>query len=238
MNGSGKRPVWLFDLDDTLHDASHASLPDTAVAMTQYIVTHLNLAHTEAASLRRHYWSRYGATLLGLIRHHGVDAAHFLEETHRLPDLEQRLRTNARDRAALQRLPGPKFILTNAPRAYALRVLKALHLLDCFDGVISIEDMRMFGHLRPKPDARMLKRVAVRLKVKPSRCVLVEDTLQHQRAAHGIGMRTVWMHRYIKSVENGLEVGVHPCRKPPYVYARIRSLKALHALKTTITVPR
>jgi len=235
---SSSDPVWLFDLDDTLHDASHASLPATALAMTHYIATHLNLSHADASSLRNHYWTRYGATLLGLIRHHGVDADHFLQETHRLPGLEQRLRTNARDRFALRRLPGRKFILTNAPRAYALRVLTTLKLLNCFDGVISIEDMRMFGHLRPKPDARMLSRVAVRLKVKPSRCVLIEDTLQHQRAAHRIGMRTVWTHRYLKSVENRPEVGVHPCRKPPYVYARIRSLKALRALTTTLTSHR
>jgi putative hydrolase of the HAD superfamily len=80
----------------------------------------------------------------------------------------------------------------------------------------------------------MLRCMATRLKVRPSQCVLVEDTLQHQRAAHGIGMRTVWMRRYLhsvsKSVNNAMEVGVHPCRKPPYVYARIRSLKTLHTL--------
>ena len=42
----------------------------------------------EAARLREHYWSRYGATLLGLVRHHGVKAAHFLEQTHLHPGLE------------------------------------------------------------------------------------------------------------------------------------------------------
>jgi putative hydrolase of the HAD superfamily len=78
--------------------------------------------------LREHYWHRYGATLLGLVRHHGVKAAHFLEETHRLPGLESALRTSAHDRAALRRLPGRKFVLTNAPRSYALRVLSTLRL--------------------------------------------------------------------------------------------------------------
>jgi putative hydrolase of the HAD superfamily len=235
-----KRPItWLFDLDNTLHDASHASFGPTSRAMTDYIATHLELAHDEASALRQRYWSRYGATLLGLVRHHGVRAAHFLEQTHRLPGLEDRLRTSAHDRAALKRLPGRKCVLTNAPRAYALRVMEALRLTGCFDAVLSIEDMFMFGHPRPKPDARMLRRVAARLKVPPSRCMLVEDTLEHQKAARRVGMRTVWMQRYLggrfrpvasarfNAGLSAVKVGVHPCRKPPYVCAKIKSLQQL-----------
>ncbi|MBX3604224.1 MAG: pyrimidine 5'-nucleotidase [Piscinibacter sp.] len=238
-----RRPTWLFDLDNTLHDASHAAFGPTNRAMTEYIAEHLGLAYDAAWSLRQHYWKHYGATLLGLVRHHGVRAAHFLEQTHRLPGLEQRLRTSAHDRAALKRLPGRKLILTNAPRAYALRVLDTLRLTDCFDGVLSIEDMTMFGQPRPKPDARMFRHVLARLKLRPVDCVLVEDTLEHQKAAHAIGMRAVWMQRYLNgrfrgTLRDGIndgrrtpEVGVHPCHSPGYVYARIKSLQTLRALR-------
>jgi putative hydrolase of the HAD superfamily len=227
-------PTWLFDLDNTLHDASHAALGPTNEAMTRYIVEHLQLPQEEASALRQHYWKRYGATLLGLVRHHGVKASHFLEETHRLPGLETRLRMSARDRAALRRLPGRKFVLTNAPRAYALRVLDTLRLRDCFDGLISIEDMRMFGEHRPKPDARMLRHVSARLKTLPMRCILVEDTLDHQRSARRVGMMTVWMQRYLRGAIHTLpvsmKVGVHPFPKPAYVCARIKSIQALRSL--------
>jgi putative hydrolase of the HAD superfamily len=231
---AASRRTWLFDLDNTLHDASHAAFGPTNQAMTAYIVTHLGLSHEEASALRQDYWHRYGATLLGLVRHHGIQAAHFLEETHRLPGLETRLRASAADRAALRRLPGRKYILTNAPRAYALRVLDTLKLTSCFDGILSIEDMTMFGQHRPKPDARMFRHVAARLKTRPSRCVLIEDTLAHQRSARGIGMRTVWMKRYLRGAVHApgesMKVGVHPCPKPAYVCARINRIQALRAL--------
>jgi putative hydrolase of the HAD superfamily len=215
-----RSPIWLFDLDNTLHDASAAALPHISRSMGDYIVHHLGISKAESDALRDRYWRRYGATLLGLVRHHGVDAAHFLHHTHLLPGLEARVRGHAHDFAALARLPGRKYILTNAPAAYAARVLGVLGIARHFQGVITIEDMRMFGHLRPKPDARMLRLVAARLQVPPVRCVLVEDTLEHQKAARGIGMRTVWMQRW-------LHPGPGLARKPAYVDRRVRRLSHL-----------
>ena len=234
-----KDPVWLFDLDNTLHDATNAAFGEMHVAIGDYVVEHVGVSHEEADRLRQKYWLRYGATLLGLVRHHGVRAAHFLDQTHRLPGLEERLRTSSHDRAALAALRGRKFILTNAPRAYAMRVLTTLRLLRHFDGVITIEDMTMFGALRPKPDARMLRRVAARLKVAPGRCVLVEDTLVHLKAARSIGMRTIWMQRYLGGGFRGhfrdqpnagfraSATGRRNCPKPAYLYAKIGALRHL-----------
>jgi len=222
-------PVWLFDLDNTLHDASGAAFGEMHLAIGDYVVRHLGVTPEEADALRRRYWLRYGATMLGLVRHHGIRAAHFLEETHRMPGLEARLRGSAPD----------KYILTNAPRAYALRVLDTLGLTHRFDAVITIEDMTMFGMPRPKPDARMLRRLVARLGVPASRCVLIEDTLQHLKAARSLGMRTVWMQRWLGggsaalwpgSVNKGVTTGKNERRrghKPAYVCARIGSLRKL-----------
>ena len=215
--------IWLFDLDDTLHDAANASMPGIHVAMGEYMQRELRLSADEAHALRRRYWQRYGATLLGLVRHHGVKAAHFLHDTHRLPGLEARVSGHRHDFAAIERLRGRKLILTNAPRAYALRVLGALRIEHLFDAVISIEDMVMFGHLRPKPDARMLRALCARLRVHPSRCVLVEDTLVHQKSARRVGMRTVWMQRYARRRETGR----NGARRPGYVDHCVVGLRQL-----------
>ncbi|WP_374256708.1 pyrimidine 5'-nucleotidase [Aquabacterium sp.] len=222
-------PIWLFDLDNTLHDASRAVFGRLNVSMTDYIEQHLDLPRDEADRLRMHYWRRYGATLLGLERHHGIRAAHFLAQTHVLPGLEGQLHMPKVDRAALARLPGRKFLLTNAPADYAKRVLTALDLVSCFEGVIAIEGMRVFGDLRPKPDARMLRVVLARHRLPASQCVLVEDTVANLKSARRLGLRTVWMQHYLQGNPHGPEAGVSLHGRPPWVCARIKKLRALHA---------
>jgi putative hydrolase of the HAD superfamily len=193
-----RQRIWLFDLDNTLHDAGAWVFAQMNGTMQAYVTQTLGVSTAEADALRDGYWRRYGSTMLGLVRHHGVKPAHFLHETHRFPGLEERVTGHRHDLAAVARLRGRRIVLTNAPRAYALRVLGALGILKLFDQVLSIEDMRMFGHWRPKPDRRMLRHVAVRLGVHPSRCVLVEDSLDNVLAARRVGMAPVWMQRFAR----------------------------------------
>jgi putative hydrolase of the HAD superfamily len=89
--------------------------------------------------------------------------------------------------------------------------------------VIPIEAMRMFGRLRPKPDARMLRRLVARLRVPAGRCVLVEDTLQHQRSARRVGMKTVCMQRWLPAPRRR-----GASRRPTYVDLKTRHLRELH----------
>ena len=221
------KTVWLFDLDNTLHDASNAAFRDLNERMSCYIVDHVGLPRAEADRLRGDYWRRYGATLLGLMRHHGVNAAHFLHHTHVLPGLEDRVRGHAHDFAALSRLRGRRYVLTNAPAAYTARVLGVLGIAHLFDGVIAIEQMTMFGHLRPKPDARMFRWLAARLGVHPTRCVLVEDTLEHQKSARRVGMRTVWMQRWARRAGPAPTAHGRLSITPPYVDRRVLNLRQL-----------
>lgn len=222
--------VWLFDLDNTLHNAGASAFRHFDGAMNAYIERELAVGADEANHLRSHYWARYGSTLLGLVRHHGVRVEHFVRHTHAFPDLEREVRAHAHDVAAVRRLSGRKIVLTNAGRDYALRVLRVLGLERAFDDVIGIEQMRGFGELRPKPDARMLRALVARLGVAPRDCTLVEDTLVHQKAAYRVGLRTVWMQRWLKHHAHGPEAGVYLHRRPAYVCARISSLQQLHRL--------
>jgi putative hydrolase of the HAD superfamily len=227
--------VWLLDLDNTLHDASWRVFPLMNAQMTAFIERHLGVAREEANRIRAHFWQRYGATLLGLMHEHGVDAAQFLRETHDFPHLPRMLRCDGSERAALARLPGRKLVLTNAPRDYARRVLKALKLWPLIDGLLAVEDMWMFHNLRPKPDARMLRHVLARHGLRPAQCVLVEDTPGHLQQARRIGLRGAWMVRYARRAQKKRRdlpmerTGLHS--RPAFVTARIHSLNALRHMR-------
>ena len=91
------------------------------------------------ARLRLRYWKRYGATLLGLMRHHGVDPQHFLWHTHQFPELHRMVHRHPLLRSVLTRLPGRKLVFSNAPVHYSRAVLSVLKVADLFDDVFSIE---------------------------------------------------------------------------------------------------
>ncbi len=189
--GTNAEPVWLLDLDNTLHDASPEVFPRIHRAMVEFVAAELSLSLDQADALRVHYWHRYGATLLGMVRHHDVDAHRFLRETHVFPDLERIVRRDRRLLQALRRLPGRRIVVTNAPLDYAARVVRALGISACIESIASIESMRFAGRFQPKPSRAMLRRLVARLRVPASRCVLVEDTPANLAAARAIGMRTI-----------------------------------------------
>jgi pyrimidine 5'-nucleotidase len=213
-------PVWLFDLDNTLHAASRAIFPFINRAMTQYIVDTLSVDVAEANRLRVGYTLRYGATLLGLARHHPVDPHDFLKVVHTFPDLRAMLHAERGLARTLAALPGRKIVLTNGPEAYARAVLAELGIERVFESVIAIEQMRARGHWRAKPDRAMLRQTLRRAGVTPTDAILIEDTRSHLKRYRRLGIRTVWMTGHLPP----LAVLRQGSGRPHSVDHRIRSL--------------
>jgi len=188
-------PTWIFDLDNTLHNADPHIFPHLNRSMTAYLQTHLGLGGDEANAVRMRYWQRYGATLLGLIRHHDVEPAHFLRETHRFDELHRMVLRHPLLRPVLTRLPGRKLVFSNSPVHYSLAVLGLLRVADLFDDVFSIEHTGF----QPKPDRRGFLRLLRKHRLHPRRCVMVEDSLANLRTAKRLGMRTVWISTAAKA---------------------------------------
>lgn len=213
MRGSSAAPtVWLFDLDNTLHNASAHIFPHINRSMTAYLAQHLALSADEANALRIHYWRRYGATLTGLMRHHGTDPRHFLAATHRFERLHHMMVFERALRSMLRRLPGRRIVFSNGPQEYAESVLQAMGVRRLFDRVYGVEQMRF----HPKPAVQGFRHLLQDHRLDPRRCVLVEDSAMNLRTAKRLGMRTVLVGR-------GLG-------KPAYVDFRITSILDLRRL--------
>jgi len=201
--------VWLFDLDNTLHNANSHIFPHINRAMTDYLKTHLALDEADADALRVDYWQRYGATLLGLVRHHNVDPRHFLWHTHQFHDLPGMVRSERGLGRALARLPGRKILFSNAPEQYSRRILDILGIAGRFEAIFCIEHLRFM----PKPYPAGFYRLLARMRLKAPQCVMVEDSLENLKTAKKLGMKTVW---------------VSPARqRPAYVDLTVRSIAEL-----------
>ena len=201
--------VWVFDLDDTLHNASAHIFPVMNQAMTNYIMDTLAMDEATAHNLRRHYWRVYGATLKGLMRHHQTDPQHFLKVTHQFDDLAERVIAVKRLRHLIKSLAGRKVVFTNAPRDYALRVLNLLGIADCFELVFSVESTKFHA----KPSVRGFQLLLASLRVKASDCVLLEDNAAALMTAKRLGMKTVLLSKKY--------------HKPSFVDYRINQVLAL-----------
>jgi putative hydrolase of the HAD superfamily len=200
---------WIFDLDNTLHNATPHIFPHINRSMTAYVQQHLQLEEAEANALRVDYWQRYGATLSGLMRHHGTDPDHFLWHTHQFPELDRMVLQVPRLRHILRALPGRKVVFSNAPNHYAHAVLRLMRVDDLFDDVMTMEHTRY----RPKPDSYGFLRLLRQHRVQAARCVMVEDSLENLRTAKRLGMRTVWVNAGNKNA--------------PYVDVKIRDVMQL-----------
>ena len=203
------RPVWLFDLDNTLHNASPHIFPHINRSMTRYLEQHLGLGLDEANALRMQYWHRYGATMLGLMRHHGTDPDHFLVETHRFDRLHEMMVFDRALRGMLRALPGRRIVFSNAPRHYAEAVLEIMGVRRLFEDVVGIEDL----DYHPKPGIRAYRSLLQRRRLNAAQCIMLEDSAVNLRTAKRLGMRTVL-------VGGGL-------RTPAYVDLRIPNILAL-----------
>ncbi|MGE0045260.1 MAG: pyrimidine 5'-nucleotidase [Hyphomonadaceae bacterium] len=177
--------AWVFDLDNTLYPTGSTIYDLIGARMTAYVGRVAGLEPEAALDLQERYFHQYGATLAGLIKHHGVDGRHFLDDVHDVdlscvdPDPELA--------ALIAALPGPRYIFTNGARSYAERITARLGLGGLFDDLFDIEA----AGFAPKPEPAAFERLIEKLDLDPRRTVFFEDTPRNLETAHRLGFRTV-----------------------------------------------
>ena len=233
----GKKRLWLFDLDNTLHDASAEIFPQISRNMNGWIAAHCGqegkaLSEAEADTLRQSFWRRYGATLLGVSQKPDRRTRQFLEAAHQFRDLPAMIHAEKGLRRFFQRLPGRKVLLTNSAGDYAQQVLSVLGLAPFFERIVSIETMRLSGRYTPKPSRRFFQHLPVLLKTRPSQCILIEDDMRSLKTAKITGMKTVLVTQYLNRSHQSIHAYARPRRKttlgrPSYIDVKVGSVLRL-----------
>lgn len=199
---------WVFDLDNTLYPAP-ALYDLIGERMTAYIARAARVCTEEALVLRERYFHLYGATVVGLTRHHGVDAHDFMAYVHDVPNGV--LERDGELVRLIGALPGRKFVFTNGGGGHAERTIERLGLSRVIDAVFDLEDVGF----APKPEFVAYQRLAEICGINPRAALFVEDTLRNLEPAHELGFATA------------LVGPVHPEPRPAYVDYWAPNVKAL-----------
>jgi putative hydrolase of the HAD superfamily len=177
--------AWVFDLDNTLYPRHIALFAQVDTRIREYVARLLDLSPEEAQRVQKAYYQRYGTTLRGLMEEHGIKPDDFLEYVHDID--HSQVTADVRLGAAIERLPGRKFILTNGSRTHAEKVAERLGITRHFEDIFDI----VRSELLPKPNAATYDRFVAATGIAPSRGAMFEDLARNLVAPHALGMATV-----------------------------------------------
>ena len=191
LNMTGSRAV-LWDMDGTLVDSAeyHWWAWRDTMARQDYPITHEQFLAT--------FGQRNDSILWQWL---GEKATPDLIE--RIGDTKEALyRQHVRQRG-IEPLPGAsdwvhrlhrqgwrQAIASAAPRANIETILQALRSTDCFEKIVSAEDVH-----RGKPDPEVFLVAAAKLGVAPGRCIVVEDAPHGIEAARAASMKSIGVSR-------------------------------------------
>lgn len=181
--------AWVFDLDNTLYPADCNLFAQIDRRMGEFIAEELGLSLDEAQALRQTYYYEHGTTLAGLVRLHGISPDAFLDYVHDI-DLSA-VAASPELAAAIDTLPGRKFVFTNGSRKHAEAVAARLGVLGRFDDIF---DIHALEYVHPKPTLEAYERFARSCSVVTKSAAMFDDLPHNLKTAHELGMTTVLVH--------------------------------------------
>jgi putative hydrolase of the HAD superfamily len=205
--------TWIFDLDNTLYSPECNLFAQIDQRMNAFLREMLSVGPEEARRIQKDYYYKYGTTLSGLMQVHNLPPERFLEYVHDV-DVSPVPEAPALG-AALERLPGRKFIFTNGSRRYAERVAAKLGVLQYFDDLFDI----VAGGYAPKPRPEAYARFLNAHGVEAKSAAMFEDLPHNLENPHILGMATVL-------VQSDFHDSDHPAQKalansgamPPHIH--------------------
>ena len=178
---------WIFDLDNTLYRADCGVFAQIEGRMTDYVARYLGLPRQEAFALQKSLYRAHGTTLNGLMKLHGIAPDDYLDYVHDI-DLSS-LAPDPALIAAVERLPGRRYIFTNGCRRHAARILERIGAAHLFE---ETWDIRTTG-FAPKPASAAYDAVVAASGIAPERSAMFDDIPHTLAPARTLGMTTVWL---------------------------------------------
>lgn len=180
----------LVDLDRTLYPP-RAGLQDAGDRLiNRWMAERLGLFLPEVDELRRRLWQQYGTSARGLAIEYGIPQAEVYGSTIERLRPRDYLWPRPQVRAMLLALPVPVYVCTNSTAPYCARVIEALGLEGCFQGVITIETMDW----QAKPHEEAYRTALEVAGVEAAEAVFVDDAERNLEGARAVGLRAVYCH--------------------------------------------
>ena len=181
---------WVFDLDNTIYDFNLGLFRRISQRMTEYIKDYFDLNHTDALSLQKDMYRKYGLTLRGLMIEREIDPEPFLEYVHdvNFNDLE----IDYKLKKLLGEIKGKKLIYTNASYKHAKNILTSMGIFEEFGKIFDIKDSNYVA--KPDQTSYLIMREKFGLDNENiKRSIFFEDTAKNLKPASELGMSTVWI---------------------------------------------
>lgn len=190
--------TWVFDLDQTLYPKSSQLEVEVVRNIRRYAAAALNISVEEADRKTQPYYKQYGATVLGLKKHDGIDPAHFMATVYWELGLNSLTPNDIDLRNLLQLLPGRKVIFTNGSRYHAERVLDYMGIRDLFDDIVDVS----VADYRPKPMREPFDAFFAQTGIDPATAAFFEDSVRNLDVGKSYGMTTLLVDEYGDTYQN------------------------------------
>ncbi len=176
--------LFLIDVDNTLYSKELGVFDAIDKRINEYMKNLLGMRDDEINKLRLSYWSKYGTTMSGLIKHYNIDPYRFLDYVHDI-DVGALIKPNPALLEKIKKIEAVKIAFTNAPKSHAIRVLDALGITDQFVDIFDI----ISAEFRGKPDRYAYDKIIK--KTKADSYVMIDDWEVNLKTAKSMGMFTI-----------------------------------------------
>jgi len=182
--------VVFVDCDDTLYFNSWATAVRLRDKISYFTSSKLGLEDSYAWRL----YQTYGTALRGLLNENLIPPERVEEYLHAVHDVPlEEINRDPELRNMFLQMQVRRWVFTASSREHAARCMRRVGVDDLFEGIIDCREVNLVTKHDPESFRIAMARAGA---VDPSRCILIDDSVQNIRAAKSMGMKTCLVGLY------------------------------------------